>query len=60
VMLKGNKETFSLIMISQPQVIAQHVTKVVVVILLSQDQNLLLPQIDALKPVVSDTICYQG
>jgi len=60
VMLKGNKETVSLIMISQPQVIAKHVTKVAVSILLSQDQNLLLPQIESLKPVVLDTICHSG
>jgi len=36
-MLKGNRETFSLIMISQPQLIAKHVVKVTAVILLSQD-----------------------
>ncbi|AOV98871.1 hypothetical protein [Dehalococcoides mccartyi] len=60
VRIKGNEEPFSLIMISQPQVIAQHVTKLAVVILLAQDQNLFLPQIKSLKPVVLDPICHNG
>ena len=60
VIFKADKEILSLIMISQPQIIAQHVTKVAVVMLLSQDQNLLLPQIESLKPEVLDPICHNG
>ena len=53
-------ENNSLVILSQPQLINKTVSKIVVVIVPEENQDLLVPQIERLKPVKLDPIIHQG